>query len=554
MAILALDPGRCVSRDRLVDGLWGDTPPDSAGHSLQVHVSSVRKLLGADLIETCSGGYRLAVDPEAVDARRASDLVAAARAARGEGNEENARTHLRAALELFRGPPLADVQLEGQATHAAARLNDLRIEALEEEFDLALALGGGAALVAGLQALVTEEPLRERARAQLMLALYRSGRQADALAVFQDARRTFVEELGIEPSPALRQLERAILQQDETLIVTGSQLSSPDSRAPRLPKRVAAVGVIALAAAAGVSAALLLPPGHPRASSSTSSSMSGPSTLVATPNHAVRHRAPRRATVASHTTRKHVPAVVVMPVPPTTTTTERVTVSTTAKPVPHVTTYPTHTTVPPAVAPPTTTAPADPMRIVDTFDDAVPDATVWNVLFNGTGADAVQQDGKGVFSIAAGAQPGGAYNFVGAQYGTRCRFTGDIDTQVDYRLVNWPAGSSAYVSLQAVFADGMVERFSEPSGSDVYGSIIQPRFKTVVASGTTGSLRLTRVGGVLTTYYLDAGAWVPIDSASATGTAVLQFGLSVTPGVSPASNISVELDNFAATASGTTGC
>jgi hypothetical protein len=110
------------------------------------------------------------------------------------------------------------------------------------------------------------------------------------------------------------------------------------------------------------------------------------------------------------------------------------------------------------------------------------------------------------------------------------------------------------VSLQAVFADGMVERFSEPSGSDVYGSIIQPRFKTVVASGTTGSLRLTRVGGVLTTYYLDAGAWVPIDSASATGTAVLQFGLSVTPGVSPASNISVELDNFAATASGTTGC
>jgi hypothetical protein len=160
-----------------------------------------------------------------------------------------------------------------------------------------------------------------------------------------------------------------------------------------------------------------------------------------------------------------------------------------------------------------------------------------------------------VISIAANAKPGGSYNFVGAQYGSRSCFSGDIDMQVDYRLVTWPPSSGAYVGLQAVFANAFVDRLSDAnSSSDSIGSMIDPRWTSVSIGGTSGSLRLRRVGGVVTTYYLDSGAWQAIDTGPAPHPAHLHIGLNMNPGLSPSSNIVVELDNFSATASGPTSC
>ena len=192
--------------------------------------------------------------------------------------------------------------------------------------------------------------------------------------------------------------------------------------------------------------------------------------------------------------------------------------------------------------------------IEDSFEADVVDASTWNVLVNGIGADAVQRNGKLVVSIAPNAKPGGEWNFVGVNYGSRCRFAGDIDMQVSYRLVQWPLGVGVYVSLQAVFADGMVERFADDSGGDVYASWIRPRFATQNASGPTGVLRLVRKSGIVTTYYLLDGAWQQIDSAPAAEPAVLQFGLQANPGVSPSAPVSVEFDDFRATASGAAHC
>lgn len=194
------------------------------------------------------------------------------------------------------------------------------------------------------------------------------------------------------------------------------------------------------------------------------------------------------------------------------------------------------------------------MHIVDTFDTQVVDSSVWNVFFNGDGADIVQRNGKLVVSIAGGATPGGSYDFVGAQYGSRGCFSGDIDMQVDYKLDTWPAGSGAYIGLQAVYANAMVERFAPVGGTDVIGSMIDPRFKQVSTTAASGSLRLTRVNGIVTTYYLVDGAWQPIDTAPAPSPAHLHIGVSVVPATSPPSNIVVELDNFSATAYGPTTC
>ena len=196
------------------------------------------------------------------------------------------------------------------------------------------------------------------------------------------------------------------------------------------------------------------------------------------------------------------------------------------------------------------------MHIVDTFDTPIIDGATWNVLINGSNGTVVQKNGKLLISIGAGAQPGGAYNFVGVQYGTKACYAGDIDMQVDYQLIQWPPSSGAYVSLQAVFANAMAERYWDANGGgDQYASIIDPRFKGgVLATGTSGSLRVTRINGVATTYYLANGAWQVIDSAPATRPAHLHIGLSLVPNISPTSDITVALDNFSATAYGPTSC
>ena len=224
LTLLLLHANEAVSTDRLLDALWPDGPPPSGAAALQVRVSYLRKALGSAgrLVVTKPPGYSIEVGRGELDVHRFEDLVEQADAA----EPANAASLLREALGLWRGPPLADVAYETFAQPAIARLEELRLAALERRIEADLELGRHADLVGELDALVNEHPLRERPRSQQMLALYRSGRQVEALASFQEARATLVDELGIEPGPVLRQLELAILRQDPSLDLAGT--TTPD--------------------------------------------------------------------------------------------------------------------------------------------------------------------------------------------------------------------------------------------------------------------------------------------------------------------------------------
>jgi DNA-binding SARP family transcriptional activator len=212
LALLLTRANEVVSADRLIDELWPE-PPQNAANALQYHISQLRKSLGADSIVTQAPGYVVRVGPNALDLLRFERLVADAERAAPDGAAEL----LREALALWRGPALADVADEPFAQVEIPRLEELRVRALELRLEADLARGRHADVVGELEALVREHPLRERFRAALMRALYGAGRHAEALEAYRDARRTFVEELGIEPSPALQELERAMLRHDPEL-------------------------------------------------------------------------------------------------------------------------------------------------------------------------------------------------------------------------------------------------------------------------------------------------------------------------------------------------
>ena len=217
LALLALDVGRVVSADRLVEELWPGTPPESAQHAVQVYVSQLRKALGEAIVRQ-GPGYVLQLAPDAVDVHRFTRLATEGHDELRAGNPAAATATLREALALWRGPALADFAYEPFAQQEIARLDDLRFAALEDRIDADLGLGRHAELIPEIEALVEAQPLRERPRALLMRALYLAGRQSDALAAYRAARETLVEELGIDPGPELRHLEAAILRQDESLL------------------------------------------------------------------------------------------------------------------------------------------------------------------------------------------------------------------------------------------------------------------------------------------------------------------------------------------------
>ncbi len=219
LAILLLRANEPVPRDRLIEELWDGRPPSSAAKVLQTYISQLRRAFGRDAIRTVSSAYELSTDAGSFDMLRFEQLVGSARA---EAPAEANRI-LREALSLWRGQPLAEFAYEPWAQSEIARLEELRLVAVQQRIETDLALGAGAELVGELELLVVQHPLRERLRAQLMLALYRSGRQADALAAYRDARRSLVETLGIEPTLALRQLERSILDQDQALDLVAAE-------------------------------------------------------------------------------------------------------------------------------------------------------------------------------------------------------------------------------------------------------------------------------------------------------------------------------------------
>jgi DNA-binding SARP family transcriptional activator/class 3 adenylate cyclase/pimeloyl-ACP methyl ester carboxylesterase len=236
LALLLLNPGRTMPVAKLVDELWGGDPPATARKAVQIHVSRLRKLLPDGTLQTHALGYRLEVEPERVDLYRFERLQADARLALEQGRRADAAGTLRAALALWRGSPLAEFQSEPFARLEGARLEELRLATLEQRVDADLELGRHADLVGELEALVARHPLRERLLAQLMLALYRSGRHADALAAFRERRRVLSDELGIEPSQMLRELELRILRQDP-LLTPPSEARSIGPAPARRPMR-----------------------------------------------------------------------------------------------------------------------------------------------------------------------------------------------------------------------------------------------------------------------------------------------------------------------------
>jgi len=214
LVLLALHAGKPISADRLIDELWGEDPPPTARTVVHGLVSRLRRVLGpAVRLQTAGSGYRLAIEPEAVDAHRFKRLIDQSR----ETPVAERAPMLSAALALWRGPALADFTYEPFAQGAITALEELRTQAIEDRIEADLASGRATEMVPELEQLIRDHPLRERLRASLMLALYRSGRQAAALQAYHDARSLLLEELGIEPGPALRELQTAILRQDTVL-------------------------------------------------------------------------------------------------------------------------------------------------------------------------------------------------------------------------------------------------------------------------------------------------------------------------------------------------
>jgi DNA-binding SARP family transcriptional activator len=256
LAILLLHPGEAVSSDRLIDELWHGEPPATAAKALQGYVSSLRKQLGPEAVDTVGSGYRLNAAAEDIDARHFEELLGEARPLeRGP-----AATKLREALALWRGPALADFAYDDFARPEIERLEELRLAGIERRIQIELALGHHDDLVPELEALVHEHPLREGLRGHLMLALYRCGRQADALDAYRDARTVLRDELGLEPAEELQALQRAILAHDASLaapprVERPGSVRLPERRRWRLPLGAAVVG---LAILGGAVAAIVL--------------------------------------------------------------------------------------------------------------------------------------------------------------------------------------------------------------------------------------------------------------------------------------------------------
>jgi DNA-binding SARP family transcriptional activator len=266
LGLLLLHANEVVSLDRLIDELWGESPPDSAANIVQGYVSHLRKALEPgrgrgehELLVSRPPGYMLRIERDQLDADRFVRLSGEGRRLLEEGDADSAAQRLGAALALWRGPALADLAYERFARPDVERLEELRLVALEDRIDTDLALGRNGPLVGELRELVAEHPLRERLRGQLMAALYRSGRQAEALEVYREGRVALSAELGIEPGPALRELERAILQQDSAL---GGPAAPPLQVRPRLRRRWWAAAA-AVVLAGGAAAALLSTRGGP---------------------------------------------------------------------------------------------------------------------------------------------------------------------------------------------------------------------------------------------------------------------------------------------------
>ena len=544
LAVLLLHANEVVGVDRLVDQLWGDKAPRNAAAALHTHVSRLRKELGPDILATRAWGYVLRTEPDAIDLERFERLVAGAEnlPARERANK------LREALALWRGAVLEDLSFEPALAKDIARVEELRLTVLENRIDADLEAGNHTGLVGELEALIAEQPLRERLRGQLILALYRCGRQAEALEVYRETRRVLADQLGLEPGPELRELERAILQHDPTLRSTPRAATAepaPGVRPGR--KRRLFIGAAVLALLVGAGAAAYSFTGR-------SARVSAHSTPVKTHHHEsqpAHRRAGARPNKPAAPTAKHTgharPAVHSVASRPTVVSTTRTAITTTTKAA-----KPSVSTTEPIGATTTVAANPQPVRIADDFSDPTLDPLTWSTWTQGTGSSYAQTNSQAVFSIAGNATFEPQFHSAGTNIGTKCKFPGDFDARVDFSLLQWPAGNGATISLVAYQAAPVewIGRQTDGSANGLDGYNAYPSGSAVAPlPDASGSLRMSRTGGVLRVYFWHHEQWKEIGRIAISGEIWVGLSIGTFANTWQQQNVSAAFRNFVLTAS-----
>jgi DNA-binding SARP family transcriptional activator len=548
-----------VSAERLVRELWheGEAPANGIG-TVHTAVSRLRHTLGGR-IERTSAGYTLVLEPDELDLDRFRALLAEA----GAGEDAGIRSDLlRQADALWRGSPLDGLDVPFAASEARA-LEELRLAVIEDRVEVDLERGEHAALLPELVTLVAAQPLRERLRAQLILALYRSGRQAEALEAYRDCRRMLDDELGLAPSEELKELESAILRHDPSLDCR----AAPRARAPeetsesRSRSRHVGRAILPALVAAGVAAAVAFAAVYELRSPSATTELAPtvPAPVVPAPRRpvATRPHARRRTkqTVSSHVVVTTTTEVIVTP-PPTTTAPEATTTSTTPSKATTTPRVPPKQTPRPTPRPTTTPKPVSPpraMTIADTFGGSAIDPTTWDQIRDGTGWDMTEEGGHLEFRFPPSSVPGGVFGDFGGHVGTLCSFTGDFDARVDYQLVEWPVGNEVTVTLfsflgpQNASFQSTRTSHSSAGGGEQYSSYTG-WWSSYLGDDRSGTLRVARRNGVVTTYYRHGGSWETMSAARDTGRASFGVGAMAksTAGFG-GQTITVDFSNFTVT-------
>jgi DNA-binding SARP family transcriptional activator len=539
LALLVLRANEVVRSDLLVDELWGERPPRNAGAALHTHVSRLRKTLGADTIASREWGYVLRAAPVEIDLHRFESLLAEAEplAARQRA------TKLAEALALWRGPPLADLVNEPALQRDIARLEELRLRTLERRLDADLE-AGNADVVGELETLVAQQPLREHLRWLLILALYRAGRQAEALEVYRETRRVLIEELGLEPSPALKELEQAILRQDPSLDAntpptpTEPLAEEPDPKRRRLPP-VVLLALLALGLAGTATAIALVRPEKGTSSGTATEAIYETLPITLTDP----------ATSAPPATDQHKPPVK----KPTTI----------ARPA-HTTSSAATTSTEPASSTQSTvvgrssrktkkhrqvTARPKPVTIVDSFTGSTLDPLTWNSGNGGTGASFTLTNGQLVFSIAGNATFDPQYHYVGSNILTKCNFPGDFDARIDFTLLQWPTANGATLDLttqHGYTSVELIQRVTAPWG-DGYNA--WPSGTSVLPlPDQSGTLRLSRTHGIIRASFFHNGRWIKIGEKPFSDSVFVGVDLNANTSTWQGHDVSATVDNFRITA------
>jgi DNA-binding SARP family transcriptional activator len=502
LALLLLHANEVVAVDRLVDELWGEKAPRNATAALHTHVSRLRKELGSEIIARRAWGYVLRAEPGTVDLERFERLVSEAENLPARERAEK----LGEALALWRGPPLEDLAFEPALEGDIARLDALHLTVLENRIDADLEAGNHAGLVGELEALIAQHPLRERLRGQLILALYRSGRQAEALEVYRETRRLLAEELGLEPSPELRELERAILQQDPALRanVASTDLAEVVAETgvrPGRRRRILLGAFLALLLAGGGAAAAYALSTHTTQTIDVGNTSLTTTQIVSTtapPTTGEDNRG--NGSGGSGTTSKGGNQGGGGSTSSTTqtksgngSTTSMQTVTTVSHPRQR------------------------PITILDTFAGGLVRPSIWTpATLDGGDVSLVQQGGTLQLTVRSDAAATGGHP-IDVQVTTQCYFPKGFDARVTYKLLEWPAGDNIEVGMSANSdSAGVMRDYSSESG-DEYASWIGTQSYSPPFPIMGGSLRIRRFKNTETTYYWHKAGWQKLVTAKQVG-------------------------------------